>query len=174
MVEQKGSKSPATNFLKARLGPICWAQKLISEAPDTWGSNGGWLIVARKHSGSGWGTSARPAGTLSGRKSGPGIRKEEGMLCSELLKAFRDPWAWIRDNRDRGTQMKARMALCLWLDDLPCTRCSTICFICMRVVIFLVVGQEASSLFSIVLNKVRPMGISFRNQLLLTLGNIFP
>lgn len=53
MVEQKGSKSPATNFLKARLGPICGAQKLVSEAPDTWGSNGGWLIAARKHSGSG-------------------------------------------------------------------------------------------------------------------------
>ena len=51
---QKGSKSPATSFLKAGLGPKWWTHKLISGTRDTPGSSGGPLIVSEKHSGSGW------------------------------------------------------------------------------------------------------------------------
>ena len=62
--------------------PTGEAHKLISETPDTQGSDGGLLIVARKHLGSGWGTSARSVRTLSGRKSGLRIRREMRKACS--------------------------------------------------------------------------------------------
>lgn len=82
---------PCHYFLKAGCAPIWWACKLISEIQDPWGSNGGWLIVAERHSGSVWAHLLGPLRCyLVGSQDLESEEKWGRSVLLQLLKAFHD------------------------------------------------------------------------------------